>query len=311
MYRYLFGPVPSRRLGMSLGVDLVPAKICTLNCIYCESGRTTIHTSERKEYIPCQEVENELTDFFEKNQAPGHITFSGNGEPTLNSRIGDVIRFVKSNFSKISVTVITNGTLLHDKQVRKDLIDADLVIPSLDAASDTVFRKINRPLNSSTIRRYIYGLAKFKKEFQGKYWLEIFIAPGLNDNKSELTLLKSAIQIIQPDRIQLNSLDRPGIKSSLQTATRKELQNVLDFLQMENVEIISSFPNQKTTSIYQEDIEDVILQTISRRPCTVEDLAKIIGLHLKEVNKYLRIMEVKNLIKKIKQKRGFFFQMIK
>lgn len=311
MYRYLFGPVPSRRLGMSLGVDLVSEKICTLNCIYCESGKTTNLTSQRKEYTPYQEVVNELTDFFKNNQAPAYITFSGNGEPTLNSRIGEVIRFIKLNFSEISVAVITNGTLLYDKQVREDLIDADLVIPSLDAVSDSIFRKINRPLDSFTIRRHIYGLTKFRREFSGNYWLEIFIVPGVNNDIHELALLKRAIQIIKPDKIQLNSLDRPGTESSFQTATKNDLQKVLNFLGGKNIEIISNSTDQRGAGLYQENIEAVILQTIFRRPCTLDDLTKIIGLHSKEVKKYLKVLQANNQVKKVKQTRGYFFQKIK
>jgi len=161
MYKYLFGPVPSRRLGMSLGVDLVPHKVCSLNCIYCECGRTTNLTLERKEYVPFDEVIKELEHFMNNNPAPDYITFSGSGEPTLNSRIGDVLQYIKSNHPDILVAVLTNGTLFSDKQVRSELLSADVVLPSLDTASDSTFYKINRPFHSININDYIKGLEEF------------------------------------------------------------------------------------------------------------------------------------------------------
>ncbi len=145
MYKYIFGPVPSRRLGMSLGVDLVPHKVCSLDCVYCECGKTTKLTTDRMEYILYDKVTDELKHFIENNPAPDYITFSGSGEPTLNSRIGDVLEFIKKIKPDIPVAVLTNGTLFNDKQVRSEIMDADVVLPSLDAASQEVFEKINRP----------------------------------------------------------------------------------------------------------------------------------------------------------------------
>ena len=136
MYNYLFGPVPSRRLGISLGLDLVPMKTCTLNCVYCESGRTTNLSLERKEYVPFEAVKEELTHYLSHNPRPDYVTFSGSGEPTLNSRIGDVVHFIKNQTSDIPMAVLTNGTLLFQKQTCDDIRDATVVIPSLDAATE-------------------------------------------------------------------------------------------------------------------------------------------------------------------------------
>ena len=311
MYQYLFGPVPSRRLGMSLGVDLVLPKTCSLNCIYCESGKTTNLTLERKEYVPYKNVIEELSDFLVSNPIPDYITFSGSGEPTLNSRIGDVINFIKQNYPDIPVAVITNGTLFFDKQVRSELLGADLVIPSLDTASDLVFKKINRPHSSLSLKKYLQGLAKFKKEFNGQYWLEVFIVPGYNDIEKELLLLKQTIQLIQPDRIQINSLDRPGAVSTIKSATVKELQQIVDYLQYDHIEIISSNMDRKKLLVYREDVESTILETISRRPCTIEDLSKILGLHTKEIHKYVKTLKENNKITVVNQKRGSFYQIQK
>jgi wyosine [tRNA(Phe)-imidazoG37] synthetase (radical SAM superfamily) len=308
MYKYLFGPVPSRRLGMSLGVDLVPHKVCTLNCVYCECGRTTKLTCERKEYVPVDEVLKELEHFFTNGLSIDYITFSGAGEPTLNSRIGDVLRFIKANRQDIPVAVLTNGTLLSDRDVRAELLDADLVLPSLDAASDVTLRKIDRPYRNLKVEEYIQGLVDFSNEFQGKIWLEIFILPGYNDTLEDLGLLKKALGKIQPDRIQLNTLDRPGAVEGLRPATIAELREISAFLGFDSVEIIAAVPERKKIKSYREDIENIIVETISRRPCTLDDLAKITGIHINEINKYLGVLEEEKKIETTKQARGLFYK---
>lgn len=309
MYNFLFGPVPSRRLGMSLGIDLVPHKVCTLNCIYCECGRTTNLTIERKEYVPFNDVIKELQHFLRNNQAPDFITFSGSGEPTLNVSIGDILSFIKQRYPNIPVAVLTNGTLLYQKQVRDELVDADIVLPSLDAASDLIFRKINRPFRSLNIQKYIYGLIRFRKDYSGKIWLEIFIIPEYNDDKKELDLIKRAIELIKPDRVQLNTLDRPGTVSAIRAATQEDLQRILEFWHLDNVEIISAAPERKNIQAYRNDIETAILETIAIRPCTLEDLAKILNLHINEINKYLDILDSEKKIKMVWQERGFFYRL--
>ena len=308
MYKYLFGPVPSRRLGMSLGVDLVPHKVCSLNCIYCECGRTTNLTIERKEYVLYDDVIKELKHYFKTHPAPDYITFSGSGEPTLNSRIGDVLQFIKLNKPEIPVAVLTNGTLLTDKQVRKELLNADVILPSLDAASDLTFRRINRPFRELNIKEYIQGLIDFRNEYKGKIWLEVLILPGYNDNTKDLELLKEAFINIKPDIIQVNTLDRPGTIEDLIPASKIELKQVADFWNLENVEIIASAQERKEVSSYRKDMETAILGTIRRRPCTLDDLVKILGTHINEVNKYLDVLEADDKIKVVRQKRGLFYQ---
>lgn len=308
MYKYLFGPVPSRRLGMSLGVDLVPHKVCTLNCVYCECGATTKLTLDRKEYVPYGKVISELEQYFTNNPDPDYITFSGSGEPTLNSRIGDVLDFIKLLKPDIPVAVLTNGTLLFQKQVRKELLKADIVLPSFDAASEASFHTINRPASSLDFQDYIKGLEKFRSEFQGEIWLEILILPGYNDNKGELRLLKEAIGRIRPNRVQLNTLDRPGTIVDLNAASYSELQDIVNSWDIENVEIIAKVPSRIANRSYRKDIEEAILETILRRPCTVDDLANILGLHANEINKYLGVLEDQNKIESVLGKRGVFYK---
>jgi len=306
-YNYLFGPVPSRRLGISLGVDLVPMKTCTLNCIYCECGESTHLTLERREYVPFDMVKQELSLYFENNPVPDYITFSGSGEPTLNSRIGDVLHVIKSHFHNIPTAVLTNGTLFSQKQVREDIKAATVIIPSLDAATEKVFRKINRPSPHLKIDKIIEGLIRLRKEYRGKLWLEIFIVPGMNDTEQELTALKQAIDKIEPDQIQLNTLDRPGPVPTLRTATRQKLEYVIDFWQIENASIIADVPEHKELFPYRKDTASAILGTIARRPCTLKDLSEILGLHTGEVKKYIDSLQTDKKINVVKQKRGLFY----
>ncbi|MCK4919994.1 MAG: radical SAM protein [Bacteroidales bacterium] len=319
MYKYLFGPVPSRRLGMSLGVDLVPHKVCSLDCVYCECGSTTKLTLERKEYILYDKVIKELDHFFENSPDPDYITFSGSGEPTLNSRIGDVLSYIKSKKPNIPVAILTNATLLNQNDIRMELIQADLVLPSLDAANHNSFAKINKPHESLNIEGYIQGIVDFRNMYSGQIWLEVMILPKYIDSDSDLDRLLEAFLKINPDRIQINTLDRPGVEDDLVPASREKLEEVKDYWEKKlwvqsrtiPVEIISSAPARKDIQSYRSDMEAAILETIARRPCTLDDLAKIIGTHINEINKYLDVLEADNKIESIRQERGIFYQVIR
>ncbi|MBN2638789.1 MAG: radical SAM protein [Bacteroidales bacterium] len=308
MYQYLFGPVPSRRLGMSLGVDLVPHKVCSLNCVYCECGKTTRLTTERKEYIPYDAVVKEIEHYLQNNPNPDYFTFSGSGEPTLNSRLGDVLRFIKDHTNNIPVAVLTNGTLLHDPQVRHELLSADVVLPSLDAAEELAFIKVNRPHRSLKVPDMIQGLIDFRKEYKGKIWLEVLIIPGINDHNDNLIALKKAFEQINPDEIQLNTLDRPGAVENIRAATHQEMQRIVDFWDLPQVKIIASAPDRKKIVSYRTDTETAILETIKRRPCTLTDLQNILGLHINEINKYLDVLEHEQKVISVQEKRGLFYK---
>ncbi len=308
MYKYLFGPVPSRRLGMSLGVDLVPKKVCSLDCVYCEVGKTTKLTVDRKEYIKISKLFEELTYYFDNNPDPDYFTFSGSGEPTLNKYIGEVLQFIKQKKPNVPVAVLTNGTLLYDKELRREILDADVVLPSLDAATEDVFKKINRPAQELNFDSYINGLIHFRREFKGKIWLEIFVLPTYNDSEKEIAELKNLILRIEPEIVQLNTLDRPGTISTLRGASRKELQRFMNLLNLPNIEIIAASQERKNIQSYRNDVETAILETIERRPCTPDDLTKIVGLHVSEINKYLDVLEADEKIESVRQERGFFYQ---
>jgi wyosine [tRNA(Phe)-imidazoG37] synthetase (radical SAM superfamily) len=276
--------------------------------VYCEVGQTTKLTTERREYILYDKVTNELADYFSHHPDPDYITFSGSGEPTLNSRIGDVLQFIKKNKPTIPVAVLTNGTLFYDKNVRDELLEANVVLPSLDAAREDTFRKINRPTQGLDVKKYIKGLADFRREYSGKIWLEVFFAPGYNDSEADLIALKNAFEQIMPDQIQLNTLDRPGTVNNVQRSSMEYLERVIDFWQLPNVEIIAAAPERKYIQSYRKDAEMAILETIARRPCTVDDLVKILGQHTNEINKYLDVLEAEGKVEPVRQERGIFYQ---
>ena len=232
---------------------------------------------------------------------------TGSGEPTLNSRIGDVIDFLKKIKPDIPIAVLTNGTLLSSKKLRKELLFADVVLPSMDAASNASFQKLNRPHPSLQLDEYINGLIDFRKEFSGKIWLEVFILPGYNNEKKDLILLKDAIEQIKPDSVQLNTLDRPGVVKDIRPATHAELSGIADFLGFDHVEVIAAAPKRKEVKSYRADMETAILETIARRPCTLDDLSGILGTHINEINKYLGVLEKENKITTSVQARGTFY----
>jgi len=310
-YKHVFGPVPSRRLGISLGVDLVNHKICSMDCIYCECGKTTQLTIEQKEYVSFKDVQKELDHFWQHNLDPDYITFSGSGEPTLNSKLGQVIEYIKKNKPQIKVAVLTNSSLLFDPVVRQALLKADLVVPSLDAVSKKAFARINRPSSVLDIRKVVKGIETFAKEYTGKIWLEVFILPGINDNRSDLLLLKEAIKRITPEQVQINTLDRPGTISGIVPASRPELENVIKFLGFRNIEIIAKVDGDIKARIQREDVKAAIIETIHRRPCTKKDLLQIIGVEKQMIDNIITSLEEeKKIIGKI-QARGVFYQTVK
>ncbi|HUT64454.1 MAG TPA: radical SAM protein [Anaerolineae bacterium] len=281
--RYIFGPVPSRRLGLSLGLDVIPLKTCTLNCIYCEVGRTTRQTLTRDEYVSSEDVLNELKEFLQRDIKIDWITFSGSGEPTLNSSIGEMIENIKS-MTNIPVCVITNGTLLWDQQVRLDILKADAVIPSLDSACEHTFQILCRPHPDLHINNIIEGLVRFRKEYQGKIWLEILFVKGVNDSREELEALRDAIQRIKPDAIHLNTVVRPPAEFTANPLSREELEKILDFFG-EKAEIIASFKSISTKSPHI-GIDD-IREYLKRRPGSVDDISSAFGVEKHEVEKIL------------------------
>ncbi len=306
-YRYLFGPVPSRRLGRSLGIDLVPQKTCTFDCAYCECGRTTVLTLERREYVPTGRVIAELDDCLAKAPDIDYVTFAGSGEPTLHSGIGDIISFIKDRYPRYRVAVLTNGALFVDPDVRAALMRADLVVPSLDAVSEDIFRDINRPSPGITAGQVVAGLVAFSREFPGTIWLEVFIVPGKNDTDEELLRLRDAVAAIAPDRVQVNTLDRPGTDIRVRRASPRTLERARTIIGG-NAEVIGAASCEPATAPEMRDVADMLLATLRRRPCTVADLSRISGLRPAEVTKHLRILEEKGAVEPVREQRGVFYR---
>ncbi len=235
--KYIFGPVLSRRLGKSLGIDLIPYKTCPLDCIYCECGKTDNLTIERKEYVPTEEVIEELDGYLKNQPDIDYITFAGSGEPTLHKEISKIIDFIKSNYPEYKIALITNAILFPDSSVIEEIKKVDLIIPSLDAISQSVFEKINRPASNIKSSDIIKGLKNLRKEYNGELWLEIFIVPGINDTADELQLFRDTIEVISPDKIQINSLDRPGTEDWVNKSKKSELSKIRAFLKNNNQNI--------------------------------------------------------------------------
>ncbi|MFZ1731144.1 MAG: radical SAM protein [Bacteroidota bacterium] len=306
-YKHLFGPVPSRRLGISLGIDLTPQKACTLNCVYCECGKTDDLTIERKEYVPTAEVIDELRHCLSQDPDLDAVTFSGSGEPTLHSGVGEIIAFMKREFPQYRIVMLTNSTLLHLPEVREALMLADLVVPSLDAVSEDVFRRINRPKHELTSAGLIAGLTTFCDAYEGEVWLEVFIIPGVNDTPEELALFRQVFDALRVDRIQLNSLDRPGAVDWIEPMPRENLMALAHQLGDE-VEVIGKPILRQRCDAFSDHTRDSILSTIRVRPSTLEDLAAAIGLHLLDAGKYLDVLLGDGVIEQQFGERGVFYR---
>jgi wyosine [tRNA(Phe)-imidazoG37] synthetase (radical SAM superfamily) len=229
-YKYIVGPIISRRLGVSLGIDPIPSKTCSFDCLYCEVKKTNNKTIERKEYVNADEILFELKDYLKNsNKKLDYITFSGSGEPTLNSKIGYIINEIKK-ITDTPVAVITNSSIIDRKEVRDDLLNADLIVPSLDAVTESVFKKIDLPHHSIKIENIIEGLISLRKEYKGQIWLEILVLKGYNDTEDEIKKLAEVIKKIKPNKIQLNSLDRApayGVAKKVDSETLENLKLIL------------------------------------------------------------------------------------
>ncbi|MFH2058140.1 MAG: radical SAM protein [Pseudomonadota bacterium] len=312
-YNHIFGPVLSRRLGISLGVDLVVHKTCSLDCIYCECGKTTCLTGTQKEYVNLLDVKKELDHFWQNNDDPDYITFSGSGEPTLNPCLGQVIEYIKTRKPNIKVAVLTNATLFDDPRVRQALLKADRVAPSLDAATKEAFERINRPHKDVDLKKMIQGIQTFAKEYKGELFLEILILPGINNDLTDLLHLKEAIKKIKPDRVQINTLDRPGTLADIRPATKKELEQVIKILDYSPIEIIAKVKIDESiqAKVNRKDIKMAIVETIHRRPCTKKDLIQTFGADPETIDKYIEQLEWEKKIIGVFQERGMFYQTIK
>jgi len=282
---HLFGPVPSRRLGRSLGVDLVPRKTCPFDCIYCEVGPTTNQTETRLDY-QADAILAELAAYL--RQGPPEldfITLAGSGEPTLNLGLGRIIRRIKA-LTGIPVAVLTNGALLYLPEVRAELQAADLVLPSLDAAREETFRAINRPPPDYPLSRLIEGLEAFRREYPGRIWLEVMLLKGLNDNEADLEALRRVLRRLAPDKVQLNTAVRPGVEDYARPLDVAEMAAIAGYLaDGVEVEVVASGNGAASQAMACNDA--LLVEMLARRPMTAADLARVLGLPLSLVRQRL------------------------
>ncbi len=305
--RHLFGPVLSRRLGLSLGVDLVPYKTCSYDCTYCECGLDPRTTITRRAFFPAAEVCAELADTLASRPHLDSITLAGSGEPTLARSLGEVISWIRHTYPEYTVSVLTNGSLLTDSGVRGELLPANRVIPTLTTVFQPTFECIHHPHPSLRIDAIIGGMAHFRKEYTGSLWLEVFVVPGVNTSDTELAGLKAAIERIDPDRIQLNTLDRPAADPGVLAATDEELDRVRDLLGVDRIDIVGRHHPVTSRTRETTDAARLVRATLSRRPSTIEDLVAGTGLSGGEVAKILGILEQDGVITSQRGARGIFY----
>lgn len=267
--KYIYGPVPSRRLGRSLGIDPIPSKTCNYQCIYCQLGKTTNFTNDRRNYLPKNEIIAEMEEAIKQNEGNfDYITFVGSGEPTLYKDLKELILKAKE-FSNKPICVITNGGLIYDKDVAAALMHADVVLPSLDAGDEKSFIRINRPHPSIKFDTLIQGFIDFKKKFRGKFWIEVMIMKGINDSKEQLLKIKDKIDLIKPDRIDINVPIRPPTEKWVKIPDRTIISILNEiFSDYNNI----NFPEIGKFGFYSSDFEKEVLSIIERHPMRQEQI---------------------------------------
>jgi wyosine [tRNA(Phe)-imidazoG37] synthetase (radical SAM superfamily) len=310
--RYVFGPVASRRLGVSLGVDLVTRKSCSLNCIYCEAGETTQLTSERREYVPVAEVIAQLDEVLKAGPQLDFITFSGAGEPTLNSGIGQVTAFLKKKYPQYTICLLTNAVAFNDPDLLDEIVGIDLVVPSLDASSEEEFHAINRPAPGVTFAGLLAGLEHFCRTTRAKVYLELFIVPGVNDSDAAIARFAAIIRKLKVDKVQLNTLDRPGCVDWVKPSTAANTRRFIAALEpIVPVEAVGPFKYKSAAlrgELPEGGVDARILDLASRRPVTVDDLAVALGAEQKVIAVRLAELVHRGLLESERQERGEFFR---
>ncbi len=291
--RHVYGPVPSRRLGRSLGVDLVPHKTCTYDCLYCQLGRTTCRTLERREYVPTKAVIQEIGTSLKGDSHPDFIALAGAGEPTLHSGLQDIVEGIKA-LTSIPVAVITNGSLLWMRDVSRALMGADIVLPSLDAGDPASFQHINRPHEGIGFERMLEGLGSFTRTFSGEVWLEVFLLAGVNDDDASVARMAGHASDIGPARVQLNTIARPPAEPWA-NAPSPERMRAIQVAFAGRVDLLEEGLHP-VREIVQGVDDDTILALLERRPCTVEGVASGLGIHRMEALKTLERLKAEGRV---------------
>lgn len=305
MSTYIYGPVPSRRLGRSLGIDIVPLKTCTYECVYCQLGKTTNRTTERKEWAPVEDVLEELKSHLASE--PDYIAISGSGESTLHSGLGRLIEAVKA-ITDIPVAVLTNGSLLWLPEVRDALRRADVVIPSLDAGNEQLFRRVNRPHKEISFQRMIDGLCEFRRCYSGKYWLEVLLLGGITGLPAQVEEIAGIADRIGPDRIFLNTVVRPPAEF-FALPVPPYLMECFSTVFGKNAEVIGSCDSRPQGGARRVTPQDV-LSLVARRPCTLEDIATGLGIGRGEASGCVEELSSAGLLSTEQQQNRLYFRAV-
>lgn len=276
MYKHLFGPVPSRRLGLSLGVDLLTDKACSFDCVFCEVGATTDLTMVRMEYVSPTEVLSELKSWLDSGGWADHITLAGKGEPTLNTAFGEVISGIK-DLTGTPVALLSNGSLFHLESVRFDAVKADIVKVSLGAWNQESLQKLNRPASGVNFHDIISGYRSFRDIFMGDLWLEVLLVAGINDHVDDVSRIAELAATFGPDRIHINTVVRPGAERSAEAVGYEKMSTLARLFDPPAEVVVRSPRNVKGQC---SAIRDILM----RRPCTLSDLVKASGLSEDEVS---------------------------
>jgi len=274
--KYIFGPVPSRRLGLSLGIDLLPFKTCSLDCIYCECGKTTDLRVTEADFYPVSEVIAELSEVLSNNPKLDHVTFSGSGEPLLYKSIDQIISYLKNNHPQYRIVLLTNSIGLLNKENWQKIKDIDVIIPSIDSVINSEFEKINRPHPDIDLDDLLESMLHFRRNFKGEFRVEYFIVPGINDNDRSVQKMKEYLSKLKPDLIQLNRLDRPGTEADVQRADDRKMLWVSEQLLPLQVEPVGNFIG-KNSPLFDKDFKNTVKDLLLVRPVELYDLIKITG----------------------------------
>ena len=302
--KYIFGPVASRRLGRSLGVDLVPLKTCTQNCIYCQLGVHGERITQRMPYIDIALVLKELKERVAAGLNADYITLSGSGEPTLNSDIGRLIDGIRK-ITDIPIAIITNGTLFSDDNVRKECSKADVVLPSLDAGDEKTFQQMNSPATGIGFTEFVDGLCRFRSEFNGQMWLEVFFCEGVNTSEKQVADIKAIVDFIMPDRIQLNTAVRPTVDPHARKVPAEKLEAIAKQFG-DTAEVIADYSKARPAKAKDRGSDDV-LEMLMRRPCSIDDICSGLAVEAEQVQPIIdTLIEQGKVITEIRSEKIFY-----
>jgi wyosine [tRNA(Phe)-imidazoG37] synthetase (radical SAM superfamily) len=305
---HVYGPVPSRRLGASLGVDVVPLKVCPYDCIYCQLGPTRTLSAERSLFFPFEEVLADVQRRLRLWPPPDVITVAGSGEPTLYAGLGALIEGIKG-ITDTPVAVLTNGALFHRAVVRAEAARADIVLPSLDAGDEAMFQLVNRPLPGLTLEQVVNGLAAFRRDYRGEIWLEVMILAGITDTPTHVRAIASLAHRIAPDRVQLNTPVRPTFDESAAPVPGARLAE-LGRLFSPAAEVIADWGDRPNEAVRRAPESEEVLALLQRRPCTLEDVAAGLGLHPNAVVKTLAGLEQKGEVHRVLREGRVFWHAV-